>query len=237
SGAEMMLTSLSLSAPLMRSGAAAVTNSFCLSILPLAASRFVRRVSRSERRASTWLCRDSPIGSFSGPAPRTMPTARARKTETRETRWKRKSITGQSLDEAGGLCRGRGIGPEEGADPAEESVELGADEAEEGLSGRGRGHGHAEGDESGDDEHGQLQAGDALAVEQGDAFGVDELRAHPQSGDEGRGHALAALVEELHDGVVGADGHDELGALVVGEQHGDVLAGAGGGEGHAVDAE
>src|SRR5699024_4596695 len=109
----------------------------------------------------------------------------------------RKSITGQSLDEAGGLCRGRGVGPEEGADPAEESVELGADEAEEGLSGCGRGHSHAEGDEPGDDEHGQLQAGDALAVEQGDAFGVDELRPHPQSGDEGRGHALAALVEEL----------------------------------------
>src|SRR5699024_12694335 len=33
------------------------------------------------------------------------------------------------------------------------------------------------------------------------------------------------------------DGHDEFGALVIGEQHGDVLAGAGGGEGHAVDAE
>src|SRR5699024_21477 len=87
------------------------------------------------------------------------------------------------------------------------------------------------------DEHGQLQAGDALAVEQGDAFGGDELRPHPQSGDEGRGHALAALVEELHDGVVGADGHDDFGALVVGDEYGDVLGGAGGGESHAVDAE
>ena len=36
---------------------------------------------------------------------------------------------------------------------------------------------------------------------------------------------------------MGADGDDELGALVVGEQHRDVLAGAGGREDDRVDAE
>ncbi|SIJ34737.1 Uncharacterised protein [Mycobacteroides abscessus subsp. abscessus] len=87
SGAEMTVTVASLRVSPMSSGAAAVTNSFCFSMLPLAASSFVRRSSRSARRASTWLCRDSPIGSLRGPAPRTMPTARARNTETRETRW------------------------------------------------------------------------------------------------------------------------------------------------------
>src|SRR5699024_5633593 len=41
----------------------------------------------------------------------------------------------------------------------------------------------------------------------------------------------AALVEELREGGVGADGDDHGGALLVGQQHRDVLAGAGGGEG------
>src|SRR5699024_11649092 len=38
-------------------------------------------------------------------------------------------------------------------------------------------------------------------------------------------------------GLVGAHGHDEGGALLVGEQHGDVLAGAGGGEDHVLHTE
>ena len=59
----------------------------------------------------------------------------------------------------------------------------------------------------------------------------------PHAHEEGRRHALAALVEELDHRVVGADGDDQLGSVLVGQQHGDVLAGPGRLEalvGHAV---
>ena len=46
----------------------------------------------------------------------------------------------------------------------------------------------------------------------------------------------AALVEELDERGVGADGDDERGALLVGQQHRDVLAGAGGREDDGLDA-
>ena len=52
----------------------------------LAASNFSRASSRDARSASTRLERVSPIAFCKGPAPRMMPTASARNTETRETR-------------------------------------------------------------------------------------------------------------------------------------------------------
>ena len=78
---------------------------------------------------------------------------------------------------------------------------------------------------------------DPAAVQPAHALGVDELAADPQPGEEGAGHARPALVQELDERRVGADGDDQLGALVVGQQHRDVLAGAGGGEDDRLDAE
>src|SRR5699024_11857362 len=52
----------------------------------------------------------------------------------------------------------------------------------------------------------QLEGGDPLTVQAGDALRVDELRADPQPGEEGGAHAGAALVEKLLEGAVGADG-------------------------------
>ena len=49
-----------------------------------------------------------------------------------------------------------------------------------------------------------------------DALGVDQLRAQHHADQERRRHAGAALVEELDHRGVGADGDDELGAVLVG---------------------
>ena len=57
----------------------------------------------------------------------------------------------------------------------------------------------------------RLQAGDPGPVEPAHALGVDELAADPQPGEEGAGHAGAALVEELDERDVGAHGDDERG--------------------------
>ena len=56
-------------------------------------------------------------------------------------------------------------------------------------------------------------------------------------GQERRGHARAALVEELLERPVAADDRDQAGAAAVGDQQRDVLAGAGGGQRHRVEAE
>jgi hypothetical protein len=58
-----------------------------------ASSSWARSWVRSSRSLVTSEVRVFPMSSLSGPAPRTMPTARARKIETMETRWYRKSIT------------------------------------------------------------------------------------------------------------------------------------------------
>ena len=79
--------------------------------------------------------------------------------------------------------------------------------------------------------------GDPAAVEPAHALGVDELAADPQPGEEGRGHAAAALVEELDERGVRADRDDQRGALLVGEQHRDVLAGGRRREDDRLDAE
>jgi len=53
----------------------------------LAASRSVRSWVFSARSAVICSVRRAPMSPFSGPAPRTIPTASARKIETMETRW------------------------------------------------------------------------------------------------------------------------------------------------------
>ena len=69
---------------------------------------------------------------------------------------------------------------------------------------------------------------DAGPVEPADALGVDERLPHPQPRQERRGHPGPVLVEELDQVEVGADHDDQLGALLVREQHRDVLARPGG---------
>src|SRR5699024_11577281 len=71
---------------------------------------------------------------------------------------------------------------------------------------------------------------EAVPVEPGASLGVDEFAAHPQAGEEGGGHPGPALVEEFDEGLVGADRDDEFRALVVCEEHRDVLTRAGRGE-------
>ena len=58
-----------------------------------AVSSSLRRAALSARRFFTSEVRVLPMSSLSGPAPSTIPTARAMKIETMETRWYRKSIT------------------------------------------------------------------------------------------------------------------------------------------------
>ena len=74
-------------------------------------------------------------------------------------------------------------------------------------------------------------------VERRDARGVDEPGPDPQPGEERRGQPAALAVEELVERGVGADGHDQRGALGVGEQQRDVLGGAAGGDPGRADAE
>ena len=69
------------------------------------------------------------------------------------------------------------------------------------------------------------------------APGVDQLPGDPQVRDERARHARPALVEELLQGVVGADHGDQARALGVGDQQRDVLAGPGSGQRDGVQAE
>ena len=71
---------------------------------------------------------------------------------------------------------------------------------------------------------------DPVLVEPAHALGVDQDRADLHADEERRRHAATALVEELDHGAVGADGHDQFGALLEGQQHRDVLARARGRE-------
>ena len=72
-----------------------------------AASRSERRPAFSRAREVTWSESVFPICSFRGPAPSTMPTASARKTDTSDTTWYLKSIiTHPALDYAAGPPHG-----------------------------------------------------------------------------------------------------------------------------------
>src|SRR5207253_2249936 len=57
-------------------------------------------------------------------------------------------------------------------------------------------------------------------------LGVDEDLSDPEAREERGGHSPTVLVEELDEVEVRADGHDQRRRLLVGDQHGDVLAGA-----------
>ena len=63
-----------------------------------------------------------------------------------------------------------------------------------------------------------------------DALRVDEDLPHLQPRDERRRHPRAVALEELDEVEVRADGDDQLGALLVGEQQRDVLADPGRGD-------
>ena len=74
-----------------------------------------------------------------------------------------------------------------------------------------------------------------LPVEAAHTLGVDQLTADLEPGQERRRHAAAALVQELDEVVVRADRDDHRRALLVGQQHRDVLAGRRGREGRVAD--
>src|SRR5207253_3834098 len=67
---------------------------------------------------------------------------------------------------------------------------------------------------------------DAPADEPRDALRVDEDLPHLQPGQERRGHAGPAPLQELDHVEMRADGDDQLRALLVGEEERDVLADA-----------
>ena len=71
---------------------------------------------------------------------------------------------------------------------------------------------------------------DLAADEPRDALRVDEDLPHLQPRHERRGHPGAVALEELDQVEVRADGDDQLGALLVGEQQRDVLADPGRGD-------
>ena len=98
---------------------------------------------------------------------------------------------------------------------------------DEDVQGLGHGHHHEHGEQGGRHQEGQVAGADPALVEPAHALGVDQDGPHLQPHEEGGRHPRPALVEELHHRGVGADGHDQLGPLLVGEEHGHVLAGAG----------
>src|SRR3712207_5204063 len=80
-----------------------------------------------------------------------------------------------------------------------------------------------DGHEAGDDEGDELPDGDAGGVELRDTLGVHQARTDLQTCQEGGGGPFAALVQELDQAHVGTDGHDQLGAALLGDEDGDVL--------------
>src|SRR5215217_1308133 len=85
-------------------------------------------------------------------------------------------------------------------------------------------------DQGSDDERDELPHGDARRVELRDALRVNQARSNLQARQEGRGGPSAALVQELHEADVGADGHDQLRPALLGDENGDVLGEPGRGE-------
>src|SRR5215207_7327710 len=85
-------------------------------------------------------------------------------------------------------------------------------------------------DQGGDDERDELPHGDARRVELRDALRVNQARPNFQARQEGRGGPSAALVQELYEADVGADGHDQLRPALLGDENGDVLGEPGRGE-------
>src|SRR5665647_2440665 len=182
------------------------------------------------------------MASLSGPAPSTIPTARARKTAISETMWYLNSITVLSLHQWGSRRRmlaGRQPSPgsHQVTDRREEVVEARRGQAEHRLTGRCDRQGGDHRPYPGDEQRSHLDVRDPVLVEPRDALGVHELGTHPQPGEERAGHAGATLVEELHQRGVGADGDNELSILVIRQEHRDVLAGAGGREEQMRDIE
>ena len=98
-----------------------------------------------------------------------------------------------------------------------------------------------------DDEHREQRRADQqervacaqprVAVDPRHALRVDEDLAHPQADQERAAHPAPALVQELAEVAVRADGDDELRALLVREQERDVLARARRPDGGVRDAE
>src|SRR5918998_2893893 len=149
----------------------------------------------------------TPLSAIATPS--RIPIARARKTEMREMRWYLRSGTG--LD-------------------AQEEPQLYGEHLEDVGEGVGRVNDRRDRDERGDDKRDELPHGDARGVELADALGVHQPRPYLEARKEGRGGALAALIQELHEANVGADGHDQLRPALLGDQDGNVLREAGRGE-------
>src|ERR687893_27929 len=149
----------------------------------------------------------TPLSAIATPS--RIPIARARKTEMREMRWYLRSGTG--LD-------------------AQEEPQLYGEHLEDVGEGVGGVDDRRDRDERGDDERDELPHRDARGVELADALGVHQAGPYLEARKEGRGGALAALVQELHEANVGADGHDQLRPALLGDQDGNVLREAGRGE-------
>src|SRR5665648_138328 len=112
------------------------------------------------------------MASLSGPAPSTMPTASARNTEIRDTRWERKSITSFS-------CRVRGSchSADELPHGGPHGVQPCAEQPQRRLARRCGCDGDRESEQAGEHQPAELPVRDALTVQPGHALGVDQLPA------------------------------------------------------------
>ena len=112
----MITTACPRRRPSSTRGATSLANPSAAPRATTASSRSARSPSFSARRSLSCRFKVDPRSSWSGPAPSTMPTARARKIEMIDTRWYRKSITRPIL---AARTTGRPIGrPRPGGWPA-----------------------------------------------------------------------------------------------------------------------
>ena len=111
-------------------------------------------------------------------------------------------------------------------DPEQQVADPGHDHAPHGRPHIGEQQRGDQGQHSGQHHQHQVPGLDLAAVDPREALGVDELVLHPQPDQERGRHSGPALVQELHQRGVGADGDQQPGPLEVGQQHRRVLAGA-----------
>src|SRR3954447_21902752 len=121
-----------------------------------------------------------------------MPMARARNTATIETMWYRKSTTLEVLSK-----------------PEDQAVPACVQDADVGLAGRRDGRRNDQRDQRRGDQQQQSAARDARAVQPAHALGINELAADAQPSEKCASHAGAALVEELDQRGVRADGNEK----------------------------
>src|SRR5919202_147773 len=178
-------------------GAVSVANCSCRLVSSLRWLTWSRYCWFCLRSAFTSACRLSESGPLSAAVPSTSPIASARKTAVNEATWYRKLIP----DEASSV-RSREQREHQVVPPLRDDREVRL--ADGGHRQRG---GHRR--DGGQDEQQQRRPGQALPVQPAHALRVDELAAHLEPGEEGRGHAAPALVKELDERGVRADGDDD----------------------------